>query len=170
LGGQPHSGLSQPLLCSWPPTRAKAQKREQAEGCRVLAEGERGEDIRAGRAAQAAGIQGEASSREEEDALRASSQAPGVTPALSLRDCVTSGRRASLWTRESTAAITAVVWSLSRVRVSCDPMNGNPPASSVHGISQARTLEWLAISFSRGIFLTQGSNPHLLHCRWILYC
>ena len=22
----------------------------------------------------------------------------------------------------------------------------------------------------QGIFLTQGSNPHLLHCRWILYC
>ena len=39
------------------------------------------------------------------------------------------------------------------------------PASSVHGISQTRTLEWVAISFSRdpGIFLTQGSNLHLLH-------
>ena len=30
--------------------------------------------------------------------------------------------------------------------------------SSVHGIFQARILEWVAISFSRGIFLTQGLN------------
>ena len=32
------------------------------------------------------------------------------------------------------------------------------PRSSVHEISQARILEWVAISFSRGIFPTQGSN------------
>ena len=30
-----------------------------------------------------------------------------------------------------------------------DPMGCSPPGSSVHGISQARTLEWVAISFSR---------------------
>ena len=36
------------------------------------------------------------------------------------------------------------------------------PGSSVHGISQARILEWVAISSSRGIFLTQGSNLCLL--------
>ena len=32
----------------------------------------------------------------------------------------------------------------------CDRMDCNPPGSAVHGISQARTLEWVAISFSRG--------------------
>ena len=32
----------------------------------------------------------------------------------------------------------------------CHPMNCSPPGSSVHGISQARILEWVAISFSRG--------------------
>ena len=32
----------------------------------------------------------------------------------------------------------------------CDPMDCSPPGSSVHGISQARILEWVAISFSRG--------------------
>ena len=31
---------------------------------------------------------------------------------------------------------------------SCDPMEYSPPGSSVHGISQARILEWVAISFS----------------------
>ena len=32
----------------------------------------------------------------------------------------------------------------------CNPMDSSPPRSSVHGILQARTLEWSAISFSRG--------------------
>ena len=31
-----------------------------------------------------------------------------------------------------------------------DPMGCSPPGSSVHGIFQARILEWVAISFSRG--------------------
>ena len=41
--------------------------------------------------------------------------------------------------------------------------------SPVHGVFQARILEWAAIPFSRGIFLTQGSNPCLLNCKQILY-
>ena len=45
----------------------------------------------------------------------------------------------------------------------------NLTVSSVCGISQARILEWVAISFSRGIFLTQRSDSYLLHCRWVLY-
>ena len=32
----------------------------------------------------------------------------------------------------------------------CDPIVRNPPGSSIHGILQARVLEWVAISFSRG--------------------
>ena len=32
----------------------------------------------------------------------------------------------------------------------CDPMDHSPPGSSVHGSSQARILEWIAVSFSRG--------------------
>ena len=32
----------------------------------------------------------------------------------------------------------------------CDPMDCSPSGSSVHGILQARILEWVAISFSRG--------------------
>ena len=32
----------------------------------------------------------------------------------------------------------------------CDPMDCSPPGSSVHGILQARILEWVAISFSSG--------------------
>ena len=47
----------------------------------------------------------------------------------------------------------------------CNPMDCSLPSSSVSGISQARILEWVAVSFSRGsIFPDQGSNPRLL--RW----
>ena len=49
----------------------------------------------------------------------------------------------------------------SRVQL-CDPTDGSPPGSPVPGTLQARTLEWGAISFSRGIFPTQGLNPLLL--------
>ena len=35
-------------------------------------------------------------------------------------------------------------------RTLCDPMDCSPPGSSVHGISQARILEWVAISCTRG--------------------
>ena len=51
----------------------------------------------------------------------------------------------------------------------CDPMDYRPPGSSVRGISQARILKWVAISFIQGIFRTQGSNLSLMHHRQILY-
>ena len=38
--------------------------------------------------------------------------------------------------------------SLQSCPTLCDPMNSNPPGSLVHGILQARILEWVAISFS----------------------
>ena len=49
----------------------------------------------------------------------------------------------------------------------CNPLECNPPGSSLHGLLQARILEWVAISSSKGIFLSQGLNPRLL-CH--LYC
>ena len=50
----------------------------------------------------------------------------------------------------------------------CDPMDCSLPCSPVHGIFQARILEWVVMASSRGIFPTQGSNPGLLHSRQIL--
>ena len=38
--------------------------------------------------------------------------------------------------------------SLQSCPTPCDPKDGNPPGSPVPGILQARTLEWVAISFS----------------------
>ena len=49
----------------------------------------------------------------------------------------------------------------------CDPMDCSPPGSSVHGILQARTLEWVAMPSSTGS--SQGLNPGFLHCRRMLY-
>ena len=46
-----------------------------------------------------------------------------------------------------------VVWSPRHVLLFCDPMDCIPPGPSVHGISQARILEWVAISVSRGCCL-----------------
>ena len=51
----------------------------------------------------------------------------------------------------------------------CDPLDCSPPGSSVHGILQARILEWVATPSSRASFWPQGSNQGLAHCRWILY-
>ena len=51
----------------------------------------------------------------------------------------------------------------------CDPKDCSPPGSSIHGILQARILEWTASSLAQRIFLTQGSNPGLLCCRQSLY-
>ena len=48
-------------------------------------------------------------------------------------------------------------------------MDSSPPGSSVHGIFQARILEWVAIFLLLGIFQTQGLNLHLLHWQEILY-
>ena len=51
--------------------------------------------------------------------------------------------------------ISAVTWKLKSslsqpCPTLCDPMDCSPPGSSVHGLSQARTLEQVAVSFSSG--------------------
>ena len=51
----------------------------------------------------------------------------------------------------------------------CNAVDCSPPGSSVHGILQARILEWLAIPCYRGIVPNQGSNPGLAHREKILY-
>ena len=52
----------------------------------------------------------------------------------------------------------------------CDPMDYSPPGSSVLEILQGRILERIAIFLLQGVFLTQGWNPCLVHCRQIFYC
>ena len=57
--------------------------------------------------------------------------------------------------------------SLSGVRL-YDPMGCSPPGSSVQGTSQARILEWVAISSSRRSFQSRD-RPHICFGRQILY-
>jgi len=45
-------------------------------------------------------------------------------------------------------AVALAAKSLQSCLTLCDPIDGSPPGSSVHGILQARTLEWVAISSS----------------------
>ena len=55
------------------------------------------------------------------------------------------------WTEEPgrlQSAAAAAAKSLQSCPTLCDPIDGNPPSSPVPGILQARTLEWVAISFS----------------------
>jgi len=46
-----------------------------------------------------------------------------------------------------------------------DPMDGSPPVSSVHGIPQARTLQWVAVSLSKGSAQPRdGTHASYLAC------
>ena len=66
----------------------------------------------------------------------------------------------------------STLWPHMKVKVkvtqSC-PVLCDPMTYTVHGILQARILEWVAFPFSRGFFTNHGSNLGLPHCRWILY-
>ena len=67
------------------------------------------------------------------------------------------------------SALSVHAKSLQSCPTLCDPVDYSPPGSSVHGILQARILDWVALPLPQGIFLTQESNPGLQHCRQILY-
>ena len=68
-----------------------------------------------------------------------------------VRQCLRQGRRGS--GREEGSPF---FWALCTCKLLqlcltlCDPMDCSPPGSSVHGILQARMLEWVAISSSKG--------------------
>ena len=70
-------------------------------------------------------------------------------PAL-LHIGITLGTRKPNWKRipGSVAAAAAAAKSLQSCPTLCDPIDGSPPGSPVPGILQARTLEWVAVSFS----------------------
>ena len=57
-----------------------------------------------------------------------------------------------IWTNHSTTKVKVKVLVTQSCPTLCDPMDYSPPSSSVHGILQARILEWVVIPFSRGSF------------------
>ena len=62
-------------------------------------------------------------------------------------------------------------WSISLCLTLWDPMGCRPPGSPVHGLLQARILEWVAVPFSRGSSppKDQTHPKGLPNCRQILY-
>ena len=51
----------------------------------------------------------------------------------------------------------------------CNPIDCSPPGSSVQGDSPGKNTGVGCHALLQGIFPTQGSNPGLLYCRWILF-
>ena len=70
----------------------------------------------------------------------------GKTIALTKQTFV--GKVMSLLFNVLSAAATAAAKSLQSCPTLCDPIDCSPPGSAIPGILQARTLEWVAISFS----------------------
>ena len=68
------------------------------------------------------------------------------------------------------AAAAAAAKSLKSCPTLCDPIDGSPPGSLVSGILQARTLEWVAISFSNAwkwkVKVKSLSHVRLLATPW----
>ena len=73
-----------------------------------------------------------------------------------------------LWNPVKILAHCAVL-SVQSCPTLCDPMDCSPPSFSVHEDSPGKNTGAGCHALLWGIFPTQGSNPGLLHCRWILY-
>ena len=70
---------------------------------------------------------------------------------MSLQDRNELGRKLEMGKKARQAKVerqAAAAKSLQSCSTLCDPRDGSPPGSPVPGILQARTLEWVAISFS----------------------
>ena len=67
-------------------------------------------------------------------------------------------------------AAAAAAKSLQSCPTLCDPIDGSPPGSAIPGILQARTLEWVVISFSRAwkwkVKVKSLSHVQLLATPW----
>ena len=66
-----------------------------------------------------------------------------------LRESLLLGREIGRSVPAAAAAAAAAAKSLQSCPTLCDPLDGSPPGSLVPGILQPRTLEWVAISFSK---------------------
>ena len=79
------------------------------------------------------------------------------------------------WSQAPYPFLHAAAKSLQLGPTLCDPIDGSPPGSPVPGILQARTLEWVAISFSNAwkwkvkVKLLSCVQPHGLQPSRLLY-
>ena len=73
----------------------------------------------------------------------------GVSKITTDGDCSHETKRHLLfWEKSCEEPAAAAAKSLQSCPTLCDPIDGNPPDYSIHGIFQARVLEWGAIAFS----------------------
>ena len=88
-----------------------------------------------------------------------------VTATMKLKDvCSLEGK---LWQTCAVLSLDALSWGC--MLTLCNPVDCSLPGSSVHGDSPDKNTGVGCHSLLQGIFSTQGSNPGLLHCWWILY-
>ena len=95
-------------------------------------------------------------------------------------------RHMTMYQGQEEPACACVLESLQSCPALCDPMDCSLPGSFVHGIFQARTLEWVAMPFSRGsswprdqthvsyfscigrrFFTTRTTKKSLLYIKWV---
>ena len=84
--------------------------------------------------------------------------------ALLLKHILNLSSSVQLHCFHSSTAAAAAAKSLQSCPTLCDPIDGSPPGSPVHGIFQARVLEWGAIAFSVTLALP-AINSYLGHYR-----
>ena len=79
-------------------------------------------------------------------------------------------RRCEFWGESIQPTAAAAAKSLQSCPTLCDPIDGSPPDSPIPGILQARTLEWVAISFSNAwkwkMKMKSLSSARLLATPW----
>ena len=80
---------------------------------------------------------------------------------IHLREEKADSASKTFWIRRHSFVSAAAAKSLQSCPTLCDPIDGSPPGSPVPEILQARTLEWVAISFSNAFVsrVLQSSSP-----------
>ena len=79
---------------------------------------------------------------------------------ISDKVCVLSSLVLAIYHPVEYCAVSCVK-SLQSCLTLCNPLDRSPPGSSVHGVSQARILEWVVISFSRGSSQPRDQTAYL---------
>ena len=86
-----------------------------------------------------------------------------ITQYRSIRGIIIGKKTVSVFRYYS---IPAAAKSLQSYPTLCDPTDGSPPGFSIPGILQARTLEWVAISFSNACMQSRFSCVRLRATPW----